>query len=367
MYLLYFLFILSYNYNGDSMNRETIILNIKNMNDIKKLENSNIKYLNIDINKPNNEVISFLKENGQKYLYAESINDKNGYIYVDYETFIKGEKILNNIILNIPSNLTKIEIAKYLYINLGKIVGYDINIIPEKNEIFNFNRINTINNIWGALSNFKATNQSYCKLYLYLCSLFDINCEIVTVNNKGYLCNKLQIDNNCLIVDLTSDIPFIEANFKTRHFANYNYDLELDKKIGYIKDDYNEIKLEKKLKVTNQNEDNFILEFLINTQKIIKIDNIKPIELGIIYDILFNKYCPNINIHINNLYINDIHNNKEHFILISYNKTYYSYNYNKKTFMQINEKELINNIENEKIGIYLNEDIPITYKYKEVV
>lgn len=366
MYLLYFLVILSYNYNGDSMNRETIILNIKNMDDIKNIENTNIKYLNIDIEKIDKEVISFLKEKGQKYLYAESINEKNGYIYVDYETFIIGQRIIDNIISNIPNNLNQIELAKYLYINIGKIIGYDINIIPEKNETFNFNNINMINNIWGSVAHFKATNQSYCKLYLYLCSLCNISCDIVTVNNKGYLCNKLTIDNNCLIVDLTSDIPFIQANFKTRHFANYNDELDLDKKIGYIKDDYNEMKIEKKLKSINQNNTNVIYDFLIDTQEIIKIENIKPIELGIIYDILFNRYCPNYNIHINNLYIN-VSNNKEHFILISYNKMYYSYNYNKKTFITISEKELINNIENEKIGIYLNEDIPITYKYKEVI
>ena len=63
----------------------------------------------------------------------------------------------------------------------------------------------------------------------------------------------------------------------------------------------------------------------------------------------------------------NIYNNKEHFILISYNDMHYSYNYNKETFMTICEKELISNIEKEKIGIYLNEDVPITYKYKEVV
>ena len=168
-------------------------------------------------------------------------------------------------------------------------------------------------------------------------------------------------------MDLTTDVPFIEAGFKTRNFSNYNDELELDKKIGYIKDNYNETKIDKSLKTLNYNDDNFVLEFLINTQKLIKVDNIKPIELGIIYDILFHKYHPDANIIINNLYINDIYNNKEHFILISYNNMHYSYNYNKQTFIKISEKELINNIENEKIGIYLIEDVPITYKYKDVV
>lgn len=356
-----------YNYNGDRMNRDNIILTIKNMEDIKKIKNSKIKYLNIDIVNVDKDVINYLKNNGKKYLYAESIDNRNGYIYVDYNTFFMGEKLINNIISNVPDNLTEIEKAKYLYVTLGKIIGYDINTIPEKNETCNFNSINTINNIWGSLNNLKATNQSYCKLYLYLCSLLNIKCEIISVNHNGFLCNKLTINNNSLIVDLTADIPFIEAGFKTRKFSNYNDELELDKKIGYIKDNYNEIKIDKVLKNINQDDNNFVFNFLVDTQKIIKIDNIKPIELGIIYDMLFHKYCPDNRIIINNLYLNDIYNNKEHFILISYNNMHYSYNYNKQTFMNISEKELINNLENEKIGVYLNENIPIVCKYKEVV
>jgi len=89
-----------YNYNGDNMNRENVIITIKNMNDIKKLEEPSIKYINIDISKIDKEVISYLKNNGKKYLYAESINNKKGYIYVDYDTFLAGEKIIDNIITN---------------------------------------------------------------------------------------------------------------------------------------------------------------------------------------------------------------------------------------------------------------------------
>ena len=349
------------------MNRENIILTIKNINDIKKLKNSNIKYINIEITNVDFEVIDYLKKYGQDYLYAESIDNRNGYIYVDYETFINGESIIENMINNIPDNLNDLEIAKYLYITLGQKVGYDINTIPEKNETFNFYDINTINNIWGSLSNFKGTNQSYCKIYMYLCSLLNIKCEIITVNNNRFLCNKLTINNNNLIVDLTSDIPFIEAKFKTRHFANYNDNIELDKKIGYIKDNYCEEKLEKELNNINHDNENFIFKFLLNTQKIIDIKKIKPIELGIIYDIIFCKYCPDVDIAISNLYINDSFKNKEHFILITHNDNHYSYNYNKKTFIMIGKKELVENIEKEKIGIYLNENIFIEQKYKEVV
>lgn len=365
--MLYFFLFIIYNYNGDSMNRESIIVTIKDMNDIKKLKKSNVRYINIDIKNIEPEVIEYLKKQGQNYLYAETINNINGYIYVDYETFIIGEEIIEDMLKHIPTNLNDLEIAKYLYVKLGQKVGYDINTMPEKNETFNFYEINTINNIWGSLCNFKGTNQSYCKIYMYLCSLLGIKCELVSINNSGYLCNKLTINNNSLIVDLARDIPFIEAGFRTKHFANYNDNIELDKKIGYIKDNYCEIKLDKELNDINHDNENFIFKFLLNTQKIIDIKNIKPIELGIIYDIIFSKYCPDAEIAISNLYINDSYNNKEHFILITHNDNHYSYNYNKNSFIKIGKKELVDNIEKEKIGIYLNENIFIEQKYKEVV
>jgi len=348
-----------YNYNGENMNRESIVLTIKNKNDLRKLNNSDIKYLNIDITNIDKNIIDYLKGNGKNYLYAESINNINGYIYVDYDTFLEAQSLIDNIILNTSNNLNELELAKYLYITLGKLIGYDINTIYDKNETFNFEKINTINNLWGSFYNCKATNQSYCKLYLYFCRLFDIKCDIVPTKENGYLCNKLTINNKTLLVDLTSDIPFIQANFRTKYFANYNNDIELDKKIGYIKDDYNEIKIDKLLRDIDYTSKDFFSKILLNTQKILEINKIKPIELGIIYDTLFSKYCPNNNISINNLYINNLYS-KEHFILISYNNEHYSYNYNKKTFVKINEKELINNIENNIIGIYLNENIPIS-------
>ena len=91
----------------------------------------------------------------------------------------------------------------------------------------------------------------------------------------------------------------------------------------------------------------------------------KPIELGVIYDLIFQKYCPNYNISINNLFINGIYDNKEHFILISNNNKYYSYNYNRTSFVELSYDEIIKNIENKKIGIYLNEKIPTISITKE--
>lgn len=336
-----------------------MIMSISTMEDIKKLkENPTVKYINLDITNPDLEVIYYLVENGKKYFYADMLDGKNGYIYVPYEIFKSSQLLLLDIINNVPANLTELEIAKYLYIKLGKTVGYDINVLPDKNETFNLNTINTINNIWGSINNLKGTNVSFTKTYLYLCRIMAIDCELITVSKLGYLKNCLTINNKKIITDITQDIPFIQGNFQTKYFLGYNDNLELDKKINYIKDSYSELKIEEALKNIDYNEKNIVKEILLKTQNIINANEIKPIELGILYDIIFEKFCPNYDISINNLFINDIYNSKEHFILISYDNRYYSYNYARVSFVELSYDEILKNLESKKIGIYLNEQIP---------
>ena len=72
-----------------------------------------------------------------------------------------------------------------------------------------------------------------------------------------------------------------------------------------------------------------------------------------------SKIIVNIIIYIQNLY------NKEHFILITNNKKYYSYNYARNSFVEIPKEELTKNLETKKIGTYLNEKIPFIVKPEE--
>ena len=53
------------------MNRESVILTIRNMKDIEKLNQSTVKYINIDIKNINMDVIKYLKDNGSSFLYSE--------------------------------------------------------------------------------------------------------------------------------------------------------------------------------------------------------------------------------------------------------------------------------------------------------
>lgn len=340
-------------------------MNITSMDDIKRLEkNPDIKYLNIDIMNPNLEVIYYLIDHGQNYSYSDLIDTKKGYIYVPHNIFKQAQLFILDIINHIPATLNELEIARYLYITIGKNIGYEINVLPDKNETFSLKDINIINNLWGSIKITKGTNISFTKLYLYLCRLMNIDCQIITAGKLGYQKNTLTINTTNITVDITQDIPYIQAGFKTTNFPGYNDNLEIDQKIAYIKDNYNELIIENNLKTLDYSKNDIFQTILLKTGQIIKAECLKPIELGLIYGIIFAKYCPNDEVTINNLYISNS-NSKEHFILICYNQKYYSFNYPKNSFVEIPKEELIKNIENKKIGTYLNEKIPNIIPLKE--
>jgi len=353
----FFVFLL-YNYNGESMKKDnSLMCNITDKKDIKKI-NDKTKYINISLDTATGDVFSHFIDSGNNYSYAESFYNLKGYIYVDYETFIKGEMQIKEIIESVPKGLDELEILRYIYVTLGNIMSYDINVILEKNDYFVFDNLGVINNIWGALSSKKGTNLSIVKIFKYLCNLLNIDCDIVTVNDYGYLCNKVTINNQVMILDLMKDIPYIKCKFATKYFGTYNDDIDMDLRIGYINSDYNDRIIDKGIKILEYKEDSYVQDVLYMLQNILNIDNIGPIELGIILDLIFKKYFFNDNVMINNLYINDRLGNKEHFILISSTNRHYGYNFKRKTFVEISKEELVKNLDANKIGIYLDETIP---------
>ena len=89
-----------------------IIMDINTMEDIKTLQKTtSVKYLNLNITFPNLQVIYYLLEHGEKYSYAEKIDDKRGYIYVPYEIFKQTQLFILDIVNSIPSNFNELEIA----------------------------------------------------------------------------------------------------------------------------------------------------------------------------------------------------------------------------------------------------------------
>ena len=322
--------------------RSQVMLNVSTLEDINKL-NDNIKYINLDITNPNIDVINYFLENGQDYYYTDLINNKSNYIYVPYEIFKQAEIFILNIVEKVNLDLDKIEKAKYLYIELGKNLGLDMSIMTENEEQY----INTKNNIWKSICERKCTRISLTKIYLYLCRFLKIENNIIEENNE--IKNELKIDGKTIITDIIKDLPNIQANFHTNYFTGYNLDKKIDKKIKYIENDYNEEKLRESLKNINFKDTIPTDNILLKIEKVIKIPEIKPLELSIILKMIFKEYYPNENIKIENYYINN--KNKETFVIIQSYDKFYSYNYKQNRFLEINNQDIEDNLLNKKISV----------------
>ena len=337
------------------MNNTDIILSINDINDIDKIGN-NTKYINISIDSFSRDVIDYFLRCGKDFLYTDSINNKNGFIYATYDMFKNGEKIIDSIISNMPSNLNDLDKVRYLYISLGKILSADINTMDNKNEKISFSSVSVINNIWGSITSGKTTSACISKLFMYLCSRVGIKSELINSDINGNIGNKIYVDDSFLIVDLYNDLYNIQGGFSTKYFDKYNDNKDIDKKIFYIKNSYiNEI-IDKELRGLDYTKDNMLSDILEVLERSINISDVGVIELAKICKDIFDKYTPNYDIRINNLFLLDSDESKEHFIVISYDNSFYSYNYSKGCFIKMSYDVITKNIKDNKIGIYKGED-----------
>lgn len=340
------------------MNKGSIIVTIGSISDIEKID-KDVKYININIDNVNIDVIDYFLINGKDYLYSDSINGLNGFIYTDYNTFYNGEKIIGDIIDSMPSNLSTLEQVRYLYISLGRILSSDINIREDKNEIVSFGSISTINNIWGSLSKKSTNDISISKLLMYVCSRIGIKSEIVSGSINGNIGNRIYIDDgNFIVVNLFNDLALIQGRFMTKYFDKYNNDKKLDIKVKYIKSEYTNYYLSNKLANISYLDSDVIKKILGVVQEIVDVRRIGTLELGSILKMIFSEYLPNYDVKINNFYVNR-DGVREHFIVVNYGEEYYSFNYNRNTFMMVSYDEIYNNMENKLIGLYNDEDFKI--------
>ncbi|MDO5568537.1 MAG: hypothetical protein Q4G04_00290 [bacterium] len=312
-----------------------------------------VKYIKFNIDVINKEIIKYFINNGKDYYYSD------GYVYVSYDTFVLGNEKIKKILEGIDNNFNELEIVRYLYIRIGKLINYDINNDFYKNDKFSFNKMTTANNIWGCISSGSASNYGVAHLFRYLCLLCNINCEVITVDDKGTLANKLNIiinnKNKCLLVNLMKDIHLIQANFKTKYFGAFNNDIQLDTKVGYIVDNYNDDKIRY---VIEDSPEYDILSVLNKIKSSIDMIGIGQVELGSICSNILNS-CNFFDVTVNNLYMIDIYNGqREHFVMFTHCGKHYSLSYSKGRFVELTNDDIRSSIDKMRIGIYLNEEIP---------
>ena len=343
------------------MNNTETIVEINSKEDVLKV-NDKTKYIAISINSSDNDLVNYFFENGKSYLYTDMLDGKSSYIYANYDMFRMGEEVIDDIISGIDPSFTALEKVRYIYIFLGTRICSDINTIAEKNTSICFNDFALINNIWGVIVKKRATNISLVKLFMYICRKVNIKCDIVCGNMHGKYVNKIYLDNSYFLVDLYSDLYNIQSMFKTKYFGEYNDDKLLDKRIGYIKEEYNNTYIDKVLKKIDYTKEDIVYVVLTLTSKFLLVNKIGVWELGKIYTDIFRKYCPNYDIQINNFYVYDNSSEKEHFIVISYNNKAYGFNYRKKRFVEVNRTVLLENIKKSRIGIYENENFFVDEK-----
>ena len=336
-------------------NKDSLIVSVYNFKDIDKIS-KDTKYINIDITNLNYDVITYFLEHGNTYKYTDIIDGVIGYTYVDFKTFEKAENLISMIYANMPNDLNEMEIARYLYVKLGKCLSYDINTDTNKNELYDLSLITEINNIWGSLTLGKVNDVTASKIYYYLCKRLNIDITLVTSEDNKRALTKMIINNQIMVTDLYEDIPYIQANMQTKCFSTYNDDILMDKRVKYIKNRYNNYYLDKVLKDIDYTQESCVWDILNNTKKVLNINFIKPLELGIIFKHIFEMYLPNYDVKINNLFLNNAL--KKHFLLISYRNDHYSYNYKKEEYVKVHDNDLLENINIGKIGLYLNEVIP---------
>ncbi|MBQ4031367.1 MAG: hypothetical protein II625_06400, partial [Bacilli bacterium] len=96
---------------------DSLVMLVRDKDDCKKLEDTNIRHVNIDIKDVNVDVIKYLLDSNNKYLVSDYVNDKYGYVYVTLDKYKEGQKIINNILsLVMDKDYDELEVARYLYI-----------------------------------------------------------------------------------------------------------------------------------------------------------------------------------------------------------------------------------------------------------
>ena len=201
---------------------------------------------------------------------------------------MKSKKIFLDILKNVPSGLNQIETARWIYLELGKVISYDMDAFYLKDELLG-NKYNKEIELGKELD-----TTLVCKpinmIYIKLLNILGIKAELIQLDNSfefNHVGTSINFDNEMKIfTDLTLDLHRIQNGMRTLDFAytspNGNYDIlsrkelnEIDDKLGYTfrgiyTDDFVEIVSRE---LTNNDK---VERYLLDGRK---VEDVKTIEV----------------------------------------------------------------------------------------
>ena len=163
--------------------------------------------------------------------------------------FIDYDKIIEDI----PKELNQIEMARYIYIQLGKYFSYDEKYITSESDE---EKIEIFDRDIEDIENDKVVCTSLSRIYERLLKRVGINAKTVLIpcERLGHAFNEIEIDVKKYFTGLIRDLMNIKTGFKTNEFMIDNPDRfgedseftalsdeelkKIDDKIGYTYNRY---------------------------------------------------------------------------------------------------------------------------------
>jgi len=233
------------------------------------------------------------------------------------QEYILELKVKLNKMKSSGNNISDLEILRYIYIDLGKKMNFDVQ--------YTFGNSKQKRNIYDRLVDEKELNKAFenrtiiCKSLAYIVDLILAEFEICAyveydrddygkIKNGSHVYNVVELsDGHKFIIDLEEDLEYIQTGAKTKHFGlsfvnhkDFIYDEEkmrqIDKKIGYIPEGIymDDIIWMIEKAVSTDISDEVLFEFILNNlNKYQDISNIGYRERILYYERMIEHFFDN--------------------------------------------------------------------------
>lgn len=144
------------------------------------------------------------------------------------------KKQLDLIINNVPNNLSEIELIRYIYLSLGKILVFNTNYYYNSNSEIQYQMFDKFKN-----KSIPETNEIICnsgaELLTYMLKKFNIDAKTYYGIGAPHAETIVHTsDNKMYSFNLVGDLSRIQTNRKTRHFAPSQKNSQFSKEFEFV-------------------------------------------------------------------------------------------------------------------------------------